>query len=110
MKALRYGVLVVLTALFISPLLFVVLTSFKTARQAVQTPPKWIPDPFTSQAYERILRRDQQGFMVANVVAEVHQLTAEGGDLVIALAEDDPLVILRAAILRLFPADMHRPL
>ena len=38
MKALRYTVLVVLTALFISPLLFVVLTSFKTARQAVQTP------------------------------------------------------------------------
>ena len=55
MKALRYTVLIVLTALFISPLLFVVLTSFKTARQAVQTPPKWIPDPFTSQAYERIL-------------------------------------------------------
>ena len=55
MKALRYAVLVVLTALFISPLLFVVLTSFKTARQAVQTPPTWIPDPFTTQAYERIL-------------------------------------------------------
>ena len=55
MKALRYTVLIVLTALFISPLLFVVLTSFKNAQQAVQTPPKWIPDPFTSQAYERIL-------------------------------------------------------
>jgi multiple sugar transport system permease protein len=54
-KALRYTVLIVLTALFISPLLFVVLTSFKNAQQAVQTPPKWIPDPFTSQAYERIL-------------------------------------------------------
>jgi multiple sugar transport system permease protein len=54
-KALRYIVLIVLTALFISPLLFVVLTSFKNAQQAVQTPPKWIPDPFTSQAYERIL-------------------------------------------------------
>ena len=55
MKALRYTVLIVLTALFISPLLFVILTSFKTAQQAVQTPPRWIPDPFTSQAYERIL-------------------------------------------------------
>jgi multiple sugar transport system permease protein len=54
-KALRYTVLIILTALFISPLLFVVLTSFKNAQQAVQTPPKWIPDPFTSQAYERIL-------------------------------------------------------
>ena len=55
MKALRYAVLIVLTALFISPLLFVVLTSFKNAQQAVQTPPRWIPDPFTTQAYERIL-------------------------------------------------------
>jgi multiple sugar transport system permease protein len=54
-KALRYTVLIVLTALFISPLLFVVLTSFKNAQQAVQTPPRWVPDPFTSQAYERIL-------------------------------------------------------
>ena len=55
MKALRYAVLAILTALFISPLVFVVLTSFKTAREAVQTPPTWIPDPFTTQAYERIL-------------------------------------------------------
>jgi multiple sugar transport system permease protein len=55
MRALRYAALVVLTALFISPLLFVVLTSFKGAQQAVQTPPTWIPDPLTTQAYERIL-------------------------------------------------------
>jgi multiple sugar transport system permease protein len=54
-KALRYAVLAVLTALFISPLLFVVLTSFKTPREAVQTPPTWFPDPITTQAYERIL-------------------------------------------------------
>ena len=55
MKALRYAVLAVLTALFISPLVFVVLTSFKTPREAVQTPPTWVPDPFTTQAYDRIL-------------------------------------------------------
>ncbi len=54
MKALRYGILVVLTLLFVSPLLFVLLTSFKTPGQAVETPPSWVPNPFTLQAYERI--------------------------------------------------------
>jgi len=55
MKALRYGVLILLTALFVSPLLFVILTSFKSTSEAVQTPPTWIPNPFTTQAYQRIL-------------------------------------------------------
>jgi multiple sugar transport system permease protein len=58
MKALRYGVLTLITLLFISPLVFVVLTSFKTPREAVQTPPSWWPDPFTTQAYERIFNAD----------------------------------------------------
>jgi len=55
LKVLRYAVLVALTLLFISPLLFMLVTSFKTSGEAVQTPPTWWPDPFTTQAYERIL-------------------------------------------------------
>jgi len=55
MKTLRYAVLVVLTAIFISPLVFMVVTSFKSVREAVQTPPTWVPSPLTTQAYERIL-------------------------------------------------------
>ncbi|WP_241153634.1 carbohydrate ABC transporter permease [Nocardioides pantholopis] len=55
-RALRYGLLVVLTALFVSPLLFMLVTSFKTSQQAVETPPTWWPDPFTLQAYDRILQ------------------------------------------------------
>ena len=55
MRALRYSVLILLTALFISPLLFMLVTSFKTSQEAVQTPPTWWPHPFTTQAYERIL-------------------------------------------------------
>ena len=43
MKTLRYAVLVVLTAIFISPLVFMVVTSFKSVREAVQTPPTWVP-------------------------------------------------------------------
>jgi len=54
-KALRYTVLVVLTVMFISPLLFVLVTSFKTAQEAVKSPPTWLPSPFTAQAYDRIL-------------------------------------------------------
>ena len=53
-RVLRYTVLIVLTLLFVSPLLFMVITSFKTSGEAVQSPPTWWPDPFTLQAYERI--------------------------------------------------------
>ncbi|MCR6031417.1 ABC transporter permease subunit [Nocardioides sp. zg-579] len=53
-RVLRYTVLVVLTLLFVSPLLFVLITSFKTPGEAVQTPPTWWPNPFSLQAYERI--------------------------------------------------------
>jgi multiple sugar transport system permease protein len=58
MKALRYAVLTVITLLFVSPLVFVLLTSFKTAREAVKTPPTWWPNPFTTQAYDRIFNAD----------------------------------------------------
>ncbi len=53
-RILRYVVLVVLTAFFVSPLVFALVTSFKTPGEAVQTPPTWWPDPFSTQAYERI--------------------------------------------------------
>jgi multiple sugar transport system permease protein len=54
-RILKYAVLVVLTLLFVSPLLFMVITSLKDSQEAVQTPPTWWPDPLTFQAYERIL-------------------------------------------------------
>ena len=54
MKLLRYTFLALVTVLFVSPLLFMLVTSFKTPQGAVQTPPSWWPDPFTLQAYERI--------------------------------------------------------
>jgi multiple sugar transport system permease protein len=55
MRGLRYAILVVLTALFVSPLVFALVTSFKEPRDAVRTPPTWWPDPFSTQAYDRIL-------------------------------------------------------
>jgi multiple sugar transport system permease protein len=54
-RVLRYTALILLTLLFVSPLIFMLVTSFKSPGEAVQTPPTWWPDPFTTQAYERIL-------------------------------------------------------
>jgi len=55
MKALRYTVLGVLTLLFVSPLVFMMVSSFKTRGEASRTPPTWIPETPTTAAYEHIL-------------------------------------------------------
>jgi multiple sugar transport system permease protein len=55
MKTLRYAVLGLLTLLFVSPLLFMLSTSFKTRPESAQSPPTWIPNDPTIQAYEHIL-------------------------------------------------------
>ncbi|GAA2721383.1 carbohydrate ABC transporter permease [Cellulomonas aerilata] len=52
---LRYVVLTVLALIFISPLVFMILTSFKTSNDAGAVGASWIPSPFTTQAYESIL-------------------------------------------------------
>ncbi|MDP9432612.1 MAG: carbohydrate ABC transporter permease [Actinomycetota bacterium] len=49
-----YAALIGLTVVFISPLLFMLSTSFKTRAGAVSTTPQWIPNPFTTQAYQAI--------------------------------------------------------
>ena len=53
--AVRYVVLVLLALAFLSPLVFMVVTSFKTRADAGGIPPSWIPNPFTTQAYDSIL-------------------------------------------------------
>ncbi len=54
-KAVRYVVLIVLTLLFVSPLLFMVSTSFKTRQESSQSPPTWFPEAPTLDAYRHIL-------------------------------------------------------
>jgi multiple sugar transport system permease protein len=53
--ALRYAGLALLALVFALPLVFMLVTSVKTRGEAASTPPSWIPNPFTTQAYERIL-------------------------------------------------------
>src|ERR671921_1500891 len=52
---LRYTALAILALLFISPLLFMLVTSFKTRIEAAGVPATWIPRIFTTQAYSSIL-------------------------------------------------------
>ena len=56
MKALRLGIVGLLTLLFVTPLLFMISTSFKTRQESGQTPPTWIPQEPTLQAYQHILQ------------------------------------------------------
>jgi multiple sugar transport system permease protein len=53
-RVLRYVVLILLALLFISPLIFMLATSFKTSGDAASLPPSLIPDPFTTDAYRTV--------------------------------------------------------
>jgi len=52
---LFYTVLVLLTLVFIAPLIYMASTSFKTPEDAISTVPQWFPAHPTLQAYERVL-------------------------------------------------------
>lgn len=54
-SVLRYVLLVLLALVVALPLLFLLVTSFKTRSEATGTPPTWIPRHFTTQAYDAIL-------------------------------------------------------
>lgn len=50
----RYVVLYALALLFVSPLLYMLATSFKTRADAAGITPSWIPEPFTTQAFQTL--------------------------------------------------------
>src|SRR4051794_36102483 len=51
----RYVPLIVLGLLFISPLIFMLVTSFKTRQESAAVPPSWIPHDPTTQAFDSVL-------------------------------------------------------
>jgi multiple sugar transport system permease protein len=57
-RTLQYGVLGVLTLLFISPLIYMLSTAFKTTGDAASPDPQWIPANPTTSAFEEILGND----------------------------------------------------
>ena len=50
-----YATLVVLALIFVVPLLWMVITSFKTYTAAQQIPPSWLPNPLAGYGYEQLL-------------------------------------------------------
>jgi len=57
-KVVAYAALAVLSLLFISPLLYMLATSFKTTADAASPVPQWIPADPSLQAYETVLNTD----------------------------------------------------
>jgi multiple sugar transport system permease protein len=53
-QVLRYTVLTLFAVLFVTPLIWMTTTSFKTTSQAYRFPPEIIPAPFTFAAYENL--------------------------------------------------------
>jgi multiple sugar transport system permease protein len=53
-QVLRYAVLTVLAFLFITPLLWMLTTSFKTTGQAYRFPPEFIPSTVTFDSYQNL--------------------------------------------------------
>src|SRR4051794_37080411 len=54
-RVLRYTLLILLALLFVSPLIFMLVTSFKTRGDAASLPPTWFPNPFSTDAYGSLL-------------------------------------------------------
>jgi multiple sugar transport system permease protein len=75
---LRYVVLVLLALLFISPLIFMLVTSFKTRVEATGIPPTWFPREPTTQAYDAVLNSSGtpvlRWFANSMIAATVHAL------------------------------------
>jgi multiple sugar transport system permease protein len=55
-----YAGLIALTAVFIIPLVWMLITSVKTYTVAQQNPPTWLPDPFSTYGYGRLFTAGSQ--------------------------------------------------
>ncbi len=58
--ALTYGALILLTLIFVAPLLWMLSTSFKTSVATTQLPLHWIPKEFSTEAYRTIMGANSQ--------------------------------------------------
>ncbi len=55
-----YGVLLALTLLFVSPLIWMLSTALKTNQEATRLVPTWIPENFSTDGFDAILTRSEQ--------------------------------------------------
>lgn len=57
---LSYAALLVLTAIYVAPFIWMLLTSFKTNFESTRVPPTWFPEDFTTQSYDTLSRPASQ--------------------------------------------------
>lgn len=53
-RPLSYTALVILTAIYVMPFIWMVLSSFKTNAEATAQPPTWLPEQITTGSYQTI--------------------------------------------------------
>ena len=77
-RAVRYAALVLITAVFVTPLVWMALTSLKTYDDAQQDPPSWLPNPFSTYGYDQILGNTAnpvlRWFLNSMLAASLHTL------------------------------------
>ncbi|MEU2612680.1 carbohydrate ABC transporter permease [Micromonospora sp. NPDC007271] len=77
-RAGRYAVLVLLALVFVTPLVWMLLTSLKTYGDAQRIPPSWLPRPFATYGFEGILHNDAnpvlRWFLNSMLAAALHAL------------------------------------
>lgn len=77
---LSYAVLILLTVVFVAPLLWMISTSFKTNLESTQLPPHWIPGDFTTESYSTIFKTGEsqtpvlRWFLNSLVAATAHTI------------------------------------
>ena len=74
-----YAALIILTVVFVAPLLWMLSTSLKPRFQTTQFPPQWIPGKFSGEGYSTILTTASQNpvlqwFVNSMVAATAHTL------------------------------------
>jgi multiple sugar transport system permease protein len=59
-RLLQYAALILLSLLFLAPLIWMVLTSFKLEEEAILTPPTFLPEQWSTEAYDKVFSSSSQ--------------------------------------------------
>ena len=59
-RALRYALLVLISLIFLAPILWMVLTAFKTEEESAAVPPTFLPSEWTTEAFDTIFASTAQ--------------------------------------------------
>jgi multiple sugar transport system permease protein len=77
-RAAFYALLVLLSLVFVTPLVWMLITSLKTYGDAQRIPPSWLPDPASGYGYQQILNNSQnpvlRWFLNSMLAATLHAL------------------------------------